>query len=185
MTLDSPVVLDSCVLVQAPVRDILLRLYERGLFSGRWSDEIMEEVRRALITKIGRSAEQADYLVRELREHFPDAWVDPEYRGLIPEMTNDAKDRHVLAAAVQAGCEVIVTYNLRHFPRKVLKPWGVTAMHPDEFLIDLYSADHAVVAAELQKQGQSLRVARTVEQILNALEICQCKQFAELIRKRD
>ena len=135
MISDFPVMVDACVLVQAAVRDTLLRLFERRLFLARWTDEIIEETVRTLRDKLGRTQEQTDYLVNELRNHFPDAWVEQGYRELIPSMTNQEKDRHVLAAAVKTPCEVIVTYNLKHFPEECLNQFEITAKHPDEFLI--------------------------------------------------
>src|SRR5215469_18212638 len=99
MISDFPVVLDACVLVQAAVRDTLLRLFERRLFLARWTDEIIDETVRTLQNKLGRTARQTDHLVGELRSHFSDAWVEQGYRELIPVMTNHEKDRHVLAAA--------------------------------------------------------------------------------------
>lgn len=184
MNSDFPAVLDACVLVQAPVRDILLRLFERRLFLGRWSDEIIAEMTRTLQSKLGRTPEQAAYLVEQLQEHFPDAWAEPGYRELIPVLTNDEKDRHVLAAAVKSGSEVIVTYNLKHFPEDALNAHGVSAKHPDEFLIDLYYIDGEIVIHELHEQGANLREPRTIEQVLKALEVCRCNQFAKLIRDK-
>ena len=96
----------------------------------RWTDEIIEETVRTLRDKLGRTPEQTDHLVNELRNHFPDAWVEQGYRDLIPAMTNQEKDRHVLAAAVKTPCEVIVTYNLKHFPEEPLarsvKYWSLS-----------------------------------------------------------
>ena len=57
----------------------------------------------------------------------------------------DPDDRHVLAAAIKAGAEVIVTYNLRHFPAVALQPFNVQAQHPDEFLVGLLDLDLATV----------------------------------------
>jgi hypothetical protein len=48
---------------------------------------------------------------------FEEAEVDAaEIERLEPAMTNDPKDRHVLATAVAAGSELIVTFNLDDFP---------------------------------------------------------------------
>jgi len=115
---DFPAMVDACVLVQAAVRDTFLRLFERRLFLARWTDDIIDETVRPLQHKLGRTPEQTDRLLRELRSHFPDAWVDSGYRALIPAMTNHEKDRHIVAAAIKAPCEVIVTYNLKHFPKE-------------------------------------------------------------------
>jgi predicted nucleic acid-binding protein len=159
--------LDACVLVQAAVRETLLRLFERRLFLARWTDDIIDETVRSLQRKLSRTAEQTDYLVNELRTHFPDARVGPGYRELIPAMTNHEKDRHVLAAAVNSSCEVIVTYNLKDFPESALKPHGIAAKHPDEFLIDLYHLDGEVVVDTLHCQGSELLKPRTIGEVLS------------------
>ena len=161
-----------------------MRLFERRLFLARWTDEIIDEVVRTLQNKLGRTADQTNHLVTELRNHFPDAWVEPGYRELIPGMATHEKDRHVLAAAVKTPCEVIVTYNLKHFPRQSLKPFAITAKHPDEFLIDLYHLDPEIVVHELHEQGAALRTPITINQVLASLETCQCTQFAKLVRQR-
>jgi len=184
MISDFPAIVDACVLVQAAVRDTLLRLSERRLFLVRWTDEIIEETVRTLRDKRGRTAEQTDRLVNELRAHFPDAWVEPGYRELIPVMTNQEKDRHVLAAAVKTPCEVIVTYNLKDFPEASRKPFGIEAKHPDEFLIDLYHIDGELVVHELHEQGAALHTPRAIGEVLKSLEICKCTQFAQLIREK-
>lgn len=38
------------------------------------------------------------------------------YEPLVDSMSNDPKDRHVLAAAVRANAQVIATFNVRDFP---------------------------------------------------------------------
>ena len=42
----------------------------------------------------------------------------------------DAGDAHVMAAAMKAQAQVIVTKNLKHFPVGLLEPWGIEAKHP-------------------------------------------------------
>jgi hypothetical protein len=136
VTADSPggdflVVLDACVLVQAPLRDTLLRLAEPPrLYVHQWSylhgrsEDITTETVRTLERRIGLAPEKTAYLVGELRSHFADAWVTG-HELFIDRMTNDPKDRHVVAAAVKCGAQAIVTYNLRHFPVSSVEPWGI------------------------------------------------------------
>ena len=70
-----------------------------------------------------------------MNEAFPDALVQG-CESLIPSMTNHEKDRHVLAAAVRANAEVIVTFNLNDFPDESLLAYDIKALHPDDFLLD-------------------------------------------------
>lgn len=53
------------------------------------------------------------------------------YRSLIPRLRlRDLNERHVLAAAVRAKVDVIVIFNLKHFPAEQLSPYGIVAQHP-------------------------------------------------------
>lgn len=65
------------------------------------------------------------------------------YEHLIPQlgMLPDLNDRHVLAAAIKGGADLIVTKNLSDFPSSVLAPYDIEAVHPDDFLLDLESLD--------------------------------------------
>jgi hypothetical protein len=103
-----------------PLADTLLRLASSPrLYSPKWKDQIMAEVSRNLQENFGLTAEKVQYRESEIRRHFPEGWVDG-YESLIPVMTNQEKDRHALAAAVRARSEVIVTYNIKDFPRASL-----------------------------------------------------------------
>lgn len=184
MNSDFPAIVDACVLVQAAVRDTLLRLSERRLFLARWSDEIIGETINALQSKLGLSKDQTDHLENELRVHFPDAWVEVGYKRLTSVMPVNEKDRHVLAAAVKEKAEIIITYDLKHFPAESLRELNITAMTPDEYLLGLYFLNPEVVVHELHEQGSALNPKRSLAEVLNALESCQCNKFAALIREK-
>ena len=147
------VVLDACVLVNSAIRDTLLRIAEPPrLYLPRWSEEIMAETTRTLENKLGWSPQRTAYLESELRKHFEDAWVEG-YESFISAMTNDPKDRHVLAAAVRCGAQTIVTLNLKHFPAAALDPWNVEAQSPDEFLVHQFYLAPDVVHQKLNEQA--------------------------------
>jgi len=55
----------------------------------------------------------------------------------------------VLAAAIKGNVSVIVTFNLKHFPSASLEPWQIEAIHPQDYLLTLYSMHPAVVVAKL------------------------------------
>ena len=72
-----------------------------------------------------------------MRETFPEAMVT-RYRGLIPSMTNDPKDRHVLAVAVRANANLIVTGNVSDFPPDACAPYEIEVLSTDGFLCYLW-----------------------------------------------
>lgn len=142
-------VLDTNALYPFSLRDTLLRLAELELYTPLWSERILEEMRRNLVER-QIADEQAERILSAMRGAFEEAEVDAgEIDRLEPAMTNDPKDRHVLAAAVAAGSELIVTFNLDDFPAEACEPLGVEAIHPDDFLIDLHDLSPDGVRAAL------------------------------------
>jgi predicted nucleic acid-binding protein len=161
MTKDYLAVLDACVLVPAGLRDTLLRLAETPrLYVPKWSDEIFKEVVRTLKNKLGKTDDQVNRLESELRQAFPEAWV-AGCAGFESVLSNDPKDRHVAAAALKSGAQTIVTFNLRHFPADSLAPFDIEAVHPDEFLVNQFHLDDALVVKKFTEQAAA--IGRTVE----------------------
>jgi hypothetical protein len=93
------------------------------------------------------------------------------YEGLINGLTlPDPDDRHVLAAAIRASAQVIVTANLDDFPSDKLQQYGVEAQHPDEFVLHLVDLASGLVCNTVGEQAAALRnPARTVADVLDAL----------------
>jgi predicted nucleic acid-binding protein len=108
------VVVDANVLYPLTLRDTVLRAAAAGFYQLRWSADILEEMERNLVLKGGIPAEKAARLRATMERAFPEAEVTG-YRPLISAMSNDPKDRHVVAAAVKAGAQVIVTSNIKDF----------------------------------------------------------------------
>lgn len=151
MQADFPVLLDACVLANYGVCDLFLRLAEPPrLFLPRWSDTILAEVKRTHLTHLTPRwpEELAEYFQSQVRQAFPDAAI-ANFEHIIPALTNDPKDRHVLAAAIQGNVSLIVTFNLRDFSKEALAPWKVEAVHPQDYLLTLYSMNPAAVVGKL------------------------------------
>lgn len=111
-------VLDACVLYPLPLRDTLLRCAEQDLYQVRWGRRILDEVVRNLVQDDRATPAQASKLIDAIQRAFEDAEIPSlAIASLDPRMTNEAADRHVLAAAVASNdAKTIVTSNLRHFP---------------------------------------------------------------------
>jgi hypothetical protein len=76
----------------------------------------------------------------------------------------------VLAAAIRASAQVIVTANLDDFPSEKLQQYGVEAQHPDEFVLHLVDLAPGLVCNTLGEQAAALRnPPRTVDDVLDAL----------------
>jgi predicted nucleic acid-binding protein len=177
-----PALLDTCVLYPAYLCDTLLRLAEAAAYRPLWSAEVLAELRRNLVER-GIPVERVDRRLAHMTRSFPDALVTG-YESLVDGMTNDPKDRHVLAAAVRAGAEVLVTFNTRDFPEPALKPYDVAAVHPDEFLLDQLDLYPGVTIEVLRQQATSYRrVPNTVPDILVLLERTGVPRFAAEVRR--
>lgn len=89
---------------------------------------------RLALTDLSRQQLECTRLL--MNAHVRDAFVDG-YQGLIPALDlPDPNDRHVLAAAIKCGADLILTFNLDDFPEHTLGGYGIGACHPDQFLVD-------------------------------------------------
>jgi predicted nucleic acid-binding protein len=174
--------LDTCVLYPAHLCDTLLRLAEMAGYRPLWSEGILTELRRNLVGR-GISEERVDRRLTQMREAFPDAMVSG-YDSLVEGMTNDPKDRHVLAAAVRANADVVVTFNIADFPEPALKPYDVVAVQPDDFLLDQLDLYPAQTLDVLHRQAAAYRrEPTTVPGLLVLLGRTGVPRFASEVRR--
>jgi predicted nucleic acid-binding protein len=149
VTADFQVVLDACVLANFGVCDLFLRLAEHPrIYTPRWSEEILAEVKRTHLRKLKWPKQVADSWQQKVREHFSEAPVTG-YEPLVSKLQNHKKDRHVLAAAIRGHAPLIVTFNLKDFPESALRPWGIKVAHPEDYLLALYEMHPAVVMGKI------------------------------------
>jgi predicted nucleic acid-binding protein len=115
--------LDTCVLLKSYLCDTLLSIAEAGVYRPLWSPMVMTELECNLARR-GLDDKRIAHRLDQMNQAFPDAAVTG-YEAMISDMTNDPKDRHVLAAAIRGGAEVLVTENLRDFPPDAFRPYGI------------------------------------------------------------
>jgi hypothetical protein len=166
------VLYDACVLYPAPLRDLLIRVGKAGLVRARWSQTILDECFHAIHRERPEVPEAALSRTRRL---MCAAVRDCLVEGFEPLMAGlslpDPNDRHVLAAAIRAGAQTIVTRNLKDFPQDRLSPFGIVAQDPDDFLLGLLNLQGSAVLRILTEQAADLRnPPRTVEDLLVTLE---------------
>jgi predicted nucleic acid-binding protein len=178
--------LDACVLYPASLRDTLLRFASADFYVPMCSQRILDEAERNLVADGVMSADDARRLRAKMTAVFADGLIaDDAIVHLETTMTNDPKDRHVLAAAVASETQTIVTHNVTDFPARALAPWDVQAQHPDEFLLGLFNIHPDLAAAMIVRQAQALRSPPlTPRDVLAALDVAGAPRFAEAVASR-
>ncbi len=183
-------VYDANILYSAPLRDLFIRLAQAELVLARWTNQIHDEwIRNVLANNPQLSSERLERTRTLMNEAIRDSLV-AGYEDLIPGLAlPDPDDRHVLAAGVRAGANVIVTFNLSDFPASVLQPLGIEAQHPDDFIAHLIDLAPETVCAAAKRQREGLKnPPKTVEEYLETLArlslpktVIRLRAFADLI----
>lgn len=179
------VVYDACVLYPAPLRDFLMRLALTDLFRARWTDLIHDEWIKTLLTSRSDLKRKDLERTRALMNTAVRDCLVTGFEHLIPSVIlPDPDDRHVVAAAVQSGASLIVTFNLKDFPPDVLKGYNLAAQHPDDFTFDLLDRHPALVCQAAANHRRSLtNPPKTVDEYLDTLIRQGLTQTIALLRK--
>ena len=176
-------VLDANVLYPARVRDLLLRLAIAGRYQALWTERILDECFGNLL------ADRPDLPVERLHRTrglmnlaVPDAIVR-DYDHLIEQLDlPDPSDRHVLAAAMVASADIVVTSNLGDFPAAAMPP-SITVLSPDNFILRLIHADLESVVTVIEQQAGALRnPPMTTAELLDGLSIVGLHESVAALR---
>lgn len=177
-----PAFFDTCTLYGSYINDLLLWLAEGGAFRPLWSEGVMEELERNLVAN-GHDFEGVKKRLGAMRENFPDAMVEG-YEELIGGLTCDPKDRHILAAAVRANAEVLVTFNWKDFPEESVAAFEIEVVDPDEFLLDQLDLFPGMVISTLEKLTEIyINPVLTMEELLQILAAGGLRQFAQEVMR--
>ncbi len=166
-----PVVLDACVLYPSLLRDLLIYLGKTGLYQPKWSAFIEGEWQRNLLEdRPDLKPEQIKRTGELMNQALPDVMVTG-FESLIASIElPDVDDRHVVATAICSNSEIIVTFNLKDFPQQYLDNFFIEAIHPDDFITDLFDLNQALVLSAVNKQRRMMRrPPKSVDEYLDAL----------------
>lgn len=164
-------VYDACVVFPPSLRDFLVWLGITGVCRPRWSNMIHEEWIRSVLAKHPEiEIAQLNRCRNPMDSNLPNALI-VGFEHLIPSISlRDQNDRHVVAAAIHAEANFIVTFNLRDFPREALAAHRLVPIHPDAFVVQLLLSDPERVRRAVQRQRASLkRPKKSVEEHLKTL----------------
>lgn len=164
-------VLDANVLYPQWLRDLMLTLAALGYYEPRWSDRIIDEMRRNVL------ADHPDIdpgrfdavTIAALGRAFPDAWVDID-DDLVVRMDNAPEDRHVLATAVTADADLIVTANVDDFAASRHVTPGTIGIEPPGAFLTVVLTDHAdILTTALLHLAGNRRGVTTIADVLDQL----------------
>ena len=177
-------ILDACVLYPAPVRDLLLSFAQHGLFKPKWSTEIQNEwTRNLLLKRPDLNKSQLQLTIDAMNDAFPDSDVI-NFNSLVPsiELPNP-NDRHVVAAAIRSKADVIVTYNLRDFPKSTERQYNIEIQHPDTFLSNVYDLHPEKAKEAFNKMVIRLRnPPKSPAEVLETLSKSDLKRTVKKLR---
>ncbi|GHU18476.1 PIN domain-containing protein [Betaproteobacteria bacterium] len=179
------VIYDACVLYPAPLRDFLMRLALTDLYRARWTNMIHDEwTRNVLKQRPDLKAVDLGRTRSLMNAHVRDSLVTG-FEHLIPSIElPDADDRHVVAAAIHGGANLIVTFNLKDFPPERLKSYSLAAQHPDDFISGLLDLHAAKVRETAARHRRSLKnPPKTADEYLDTLLKQGLTQTVDLLRE--
>ncbi len=162
---------DANVLIPRTLRDYIVYAAKAGALQLHWSQPILDEMSRNLVAKFGFTPDDAAELELRLTEYLPRALIEVRRRDtqVVAKVEMDAKDRHVVAAALSAKATILVTNNTRHFPADWLTEHRIELLTPGEILTRfaaeqveaLMTAHHLTVANSPKSQDAVLATLRS------------------------
>ncbi len=168
------------MLVPIALADTLLRLAEADLYRPLWSKSILDEMVSA-IEEVhpglagGPARRRAEIMDRAFDDACVRGWEPLVGRVALP----DEDDRHVVAAAVLGRADLVVTANVSDFPTAALRPLGLEAQNPDDFLLNQLDLEPDTVIRVLHAQAAATqRPAITFDTLIDHLARCGVPRFA-------
>jgi predicted nucleic acid-binding protein len=163
------VLIDANVLYRTRLRELVLAAGAAGLFQPLWSRTILAECVAGLIRNAALPKQDRDGFLR-MFEPFARGSLVFGYHHLegifgLP----DSNDEHVLAAAVHAEAKAVVTFNLRDFPAKRLRPHGMEVWTPDMLFRSILARDPVAFGAALEAVRTKIEPLQAIDDYLAML----------------
>ncbi len=183
------VVLDACVLYPATQRDLFMWLAAGGAIRAHWTKQIHDEWMRNVELDYGVARSELEKIAQLMDRAAGSALISRyrQHESMFPK--TDAKDRHVVAAAVKARRQsrvnvvTVITWNLKDFDRKELAEAGLAVETPDTFLCRLMTDAPVGVVSAFERMRDNLRnPPKTTKECADTLFAQGLKMFSGLIR---
>lgn len=178
-------ILDACVLYPPTLRDFFLWLAAGSVYALRLTDDIHAEWIRNVLQDHPDLVPANLERTRELMNRVQPDTLVTGYAAITDTLTlPDPNDRHVLAAAIHAKAGSIVTFNRKDFPAGTLARYGVRAISPDAFVLELSAREgrrREIVAMAGRARRNMKNPPRSVSEYLDGLRRNQLPRTADLL----
>ena len=169
------VLIDACVLVPRLTRALVMEAVRVERMTPIWSPKILAEWQSA-VAKLGPvEAAENETEIALLRARYPGSEVEVAPEKITGLYLPDPDDRHVLAAAITAGCHALLTFNTKDFPIRTLGDYGIIRRHPDEFLLETAQTAGDVFQKLISEAAQSS--GRTERAVLKSSHLPRLAKF--------
>jgi len=127
--------------------------------------------------------EQLQLTIDAMNDAFPDFHVE-KFDSLISGIIlPDLNDRHVVAAAIRSKAHVIVTYNLKDFPKSIETEYDIEIQHPDDFLCNVYDLHPERAKKAFTKMVRRLKSPpKSQSEVLEILSKSDLKRITEKLK---
>lgn len=179
----SVVLADANILFSRTLRDYFLYAADEGAIEIHWSQQILDEMSRNLVSRLGLGRADTAHLEQLMNDYIEYALIDvqPEDLAAVEALEMDSEDRHILAAALSADADILLTENTRHFPREWMSVHGIELVGAGDLLIRLAGRFPDKLRAA---HAKTLRYSsKPEEQILATLGRSAGAAAAEAIRR--
>ena len=174
---------DANILFSRTLRDYVLYAADEGAIEVHWSRQILAEMSRNLRENLGFSQDSTSRLEQLMNDYIEYALVevDPGDLAAVEAVAMDAKDRHVLAAALSADADILLTENAKDFPADWMAGQGMELLTAGQLLVRLADAFSDKMRAAHEKTVR--HSPKPEADILATLEVIAGKYAADAIRK--
>ena len=106
------------------------------------------------------------------------------YENHVPSSEPARPERHVVAARIAARASIILTWDLRHFPAKELKKFGLRRETPDAFLSGLHDKVPDLTVGSLANARRNLTKTRvSASDFINILSSQKLIELAKRVER--
>lgn len=159
-----------------------------GAFEVAWGEELLSELLEVLTRPqaqngFGWSLAAAEAVAGYVRAAFPDGnpgtALVADSLEVARTLVRDPEDDHVVALALAAAADCIITADKRGFMPTELLVSGITLITPDRFLLDLYRDIPQEVLEAIDSQiSKTKAYPANRHDILSLLYRAGCRRFA-------